>query len=303
MGNNILYNDVVVEASPELVPTIRIAPLDLSQMMADEQECNLQIALHTDKYISLYKKARNAISAAITDLGLQRDDVVTILTTSGNYYVSGCVTKAIETKCQWNREVTSNTKAILVIHEFGYPYKGLKLLKEKYKLPIIEDCAYAFFTRDEEIGTVGDYVIYSLTKAFNMQMGGLMLSSKEMPDEISQSEKEYIVSHLLYEIRQRNLIVEKRLLNYHYLCAALKSIGIEPFFREKEGIVPGVFLFRWKEDIDFQELKLYMQRNGVECSVFYTEPAFYIPIHQNLSRGELDYMINLLKYYYETQVK
>lgn len=304
MENNILYNnDLVVEASPELVPTIRIAPLDISKMRAGKQSCNLHIALQTNKSISLHKKARNAIEAAITDLGLQKDDVITILTTTGNYYVSGCVTKVIETICQWNREVTSSTKAILVIHEFGYPYKGLKLLKEKYKLPIIEDCAYAFFTEDKDIGKVGDYVICSLTKAFNMQMGGLILSSKEIPDGISQLEEAYIVSHLSNELKQRKTIIEKRLLNYHYLCAALKPIGIEPFFEEKEGIVPGVFLFRWKNNIDYPDLKQYMQRNGIESSVFYNENAFYIPVHQNLSRRELDYMVNLLKYYNDTQIK
>lgn len=41
-------------------------------------------------------KGRGAIALALADLALKPNSVVTILTTSGNTYVSGCVTREIE---------------------------------------------------------------------------------------------------------------------------------------------------------------------------------------------------------------
>ena len=294
-----MYDDIVIDAFSELVPSLHIAPLNLTKMSATDVMCNLPDMFHTDRCISLHKKARYAITAALEDLHLQKEDVVTILTTSGNFYVSGCVTKAIEAVCRWNREVSNETKAILVIHEFGYPYKGLSELK-KYGLPIIEDCAYAFFSKDE-IGKVGDYVIYSLPKAFNMQMGGVMISRNQIDDCVSQEEKAYILSHLSAEWRDRDAIIHQRIEKHNYLAAALAPLGIQPFFDLAEGVVPGVFMFRWRDDIDYPALKEFMQRNEVESSVFYGKPAFFVPVHQNLTTNELDYMIKLLKYFYETR--
>jgi hypothetical protein len=299
-NENIIYDGIVINASKELVPTIRIAPLDLSTITQSDEQYDGQKLLHTDKCVSIHKKARYAITAALEDLQLRKEDVVTILTTSGNYYVSGCVTRAIEMVCKWNREVTKDTKAILVIHEFGYPYKGLSELK-KYGLPIIEDCAYAYFTKDEEMGHVGDYVIFSLTKAFNMPVGGVMVSKNKVEDKVSGEERDCILSSWVTEYKKDSEIIKKRLDNYAYLAEELASLGITPFFDLSEGGVPGAFLFRWRDDINYPELKEYMQRNGVESSVFYTELAFYIPVHQNLSKNESDYMIKLLKYFYETR--
>jgi hypothetical protein len=77
----------------------------------------------------------------------------------------------------------------------------------------------------------------------------------------------------------------------------LKPLGIQPFFKLEKGTVPGVFLFRWRDDINYPRLKEYMQANGVESSVFYGENAFFIPLNHALKTYQLDYMITLLKHF------
>jgi dTDP-4-amino-4,6-dideoxygalactose transaminase len=123
---------------------------------------------------------RLAIQKSLQHYNLQPNDVVTILTTSNNFYISGCVTAEIEKFCKWNREISDKTKLIFVNHEFGVPYENLEELK-KYKLPIIEDCAHSFFSEDDksEIGKVGDFAIYSFPKIFPIQIGGLLVSNIE----------------------------------------------------------------------------------------------------------------------------
>ena len=81
------------------------------------------------------------------------------------------------------------------------------------------------------------------------------------------------------------------------MCIRDRYIGISPFFLLEKKSIPGVFLFKWEDNIDYNSLKIFMQNNGVESSVFYGKSAFYIPVHQQLDMFHLDYMITLLKYF------
>lgn len=69
----------------------------------------------------------------------------------------------------------------------------------------------------------------------------------------------------------------------------------------KDSIVPGVFLFKWLPTIDYSGLKLFMNENGVESSVFYGQDAFFVPCHDELNSDEIDYICELLKYYYKAR--
>ena len=151
------------------------------------------------------------------------------------------------------------------------------------------------------MGQIGDYVIYSLPKSFNMQIGGLLYSKSLISDSVTSEQRAYIDNHLNSYLSYIELYRSKRLKNFVYLKEKLNDIDIVPYFSDNNNI-PGVFLFSWRDDVDYPDLKKFMQQNGVESSVFYGENAFFIPIHQNLSDKELDYMINLLKYYYEFNV-
>src|SRR5690606_34777694 len=90
---------------------------------------------------------RSALNMASRCLALRADDIVSVLTTSGHTAPRGCVTGEIVKFCRWNREIGSGTRAILVVHEFGYPYEDLQALRS-FGLPIIEDAAYAFYSED-----------------------------------------------------------------------------------------------------------------------------------------------------------
>lgn len=110
-------------------------------------------------------------------------------------------------------------------------------------------------------------------------------------------DQDYILRHLSKNIPCQDYIIRKRLFNYSYLSDHLSEIGIRPFFELKENVIPGVFLFKWESTINYPLLKEFMQRNGVESSVFYGENAFFIPVHHRLEISHLDYMITLLIYF------
>ena len=168
---------------------------------------------------------REALSTALRFYSLKKDDVVTIFTTSGNYYVSSCVTNEIEKYCSWSRNIEKKTKILLIIHEFGFPYENLRDLK-KYNFPIIEDCAHSFGSQNKEntVGKVGDFVIYSLPKFFSINFGGILFSKKNKLYNFVDSNKEnYIIKVLSKNIKNYDQIIEKRVMNYNYLESQMQK--------------------------------------------------------------------------------
>ena len=294
---NILYKNIVVDAGDELVPAIRIHPFKNEYLLTSDVNIQKAKSYFDSRFGSycILKKGRAALYAALKSYNLGSGDLVTILTTSNNFYISKCVTKEIDKICQWNREVTEKTKVIIFNHEFGFPCRDLKEVAG-YGLPIIEDCAHTFYDTDPEIGKYSDFVVYSLPKAFPMQMGGVLKMNKQIEVDVDQDVENYVLSNLSRHVDKIDRYIEKRLYNFRYLSEQLAGIGIQPYFTDIKAI-PGTYLFKWREEIDYPNLKEFMYLNGVECSVFYGKNAFFIPVHQEVKQVELDYMVNLLKYY------
>ena len=174
----------IINPDQYLLPSYRISPfrtIDIAinnKLQEDDAIDSYFTQRFSNRPFSYFKDGKSAINEALAYYDLKKDDTVTILTTTNNFYISGCVTAEIEKFCNWSREMTPKTKVIFVNHEFGHPYENLEALK-KYKLPIIEDCAHSFFSKDKNntMGTIGDFVIYSFPKMFPIQIGGLLVSN------------------------------------------------------------------------------------------------------------------------------
>jgi hypothetical protein len=299
----------VLHPDPYLLPCYRISPFQtkdirlnnqLPQSDAIDDYFNNRFKGHEYRYVN---DGRKAISIALQHYHLKQDDVVTILTTSGNFYLSSCVTNEIEKFCKWSRKMEGNTKLIFINHEFGYPYQNIGEL-EKYNLPIIEDCAHSFFSTDADnsIGNTGDFVIYSFPKMFPLQVGGLLTAKRPITiageENLNEPTLRYLKNVLSHYIAEKDSIISGRISNYTYLKSKLDKTNFEERFELTEGIVPGVFMFRIKnESIDLIKLKEYLYAHGIQCSVFYGEQSFFIPVHQDLVKEDLDYFTEVIHYF------
>ncbi|MBP4050847.1 DegT/DnrJ/EryC1/StrS aminotransferase family protein, partial [Chromobacterium violaceum] len=128
---------------------------------------------YNDKFFSLTGSGREALEIVLQQLGLTDADEVWIETTTNNFYVSSCVTHTIEKFCRWSRSFSKKTKAILLIHEFGFPIEEIKHYLD-YQLPIIEDCAFSFLSQNSEgdVGFHSDFLIASFPKFLPVPWGG-----------------------------------------------------------------------------------------------------------------------------------
>jgi hypothetical protein len=293
----------VLHPDPYLLPCYRISPFQTKDMHlnnalvdsdAIDDYFNTRFPGRTIAYV---ENGRAAIEIALQQYQLQKNDVVTIFTSSGNFYISSCVTKEIEKCCKWSRQIEANTKLLFVNHEFGYPFPNLPDLK-KYQLPIIEDCCHSFFSTDHEnaIGNTGDCTIFSFPKMFPIQIGGLLVAKKELKagstEQLAAARLKYIKNVLSHYIVQKNSFISNRIENWGYLQKELHKVNLEERFPLSPGIVPGVYLFRVKnKGIDLPKMKDHLQAHGIQCSVFYGEHSFFIPVHQNLTQPDLDFFV------------
>ncbi len=79
------------------------------------------------------------------------------------------------------RLVTAGTRALFVIHYFGFPHAldELKRWCSEFGLALIEDCAQALYAkyRGQPVGTFGDLATFSLHKCLPLPYGGILLTN------------------------------------------------------------------------------------------------------------------------------
>lgn len=296
----------VLHPDPYLLPNYLISPFTTTDVVFNH---NLPDSDIIDAYLegrfinrnfNYTLNGRNALYLALSKYKLKKDDVVTILTTSGNLYISSCVTGEIEKFCKWPRQIEKKSRAILLNHEFGYPVEDMDELKS-YNLPIIEDCAHSFFSHDNSklIGTIGEFAVYSFPKMFPIQIGGLLVHKENLnpgPDPgLDNTTLRYIKNVLSFHIPKREAIIDKRIQNYSLLADKFSSLGFSEKFALEASYIPGVFMFSVEDDnLDLDEMKKHFYAHGIQCSVFYGERAFFIPCHQNLEESDLDYFLAVM---------
>lgn len=246
---------------------------------------------------------REAIQLALEHYQLQPNDLVTILTTSQNFYISSCVTKTIESFCQWNREIVRETKIIFVNHEFGFPYPEMEKLLAT-GLPIIEDCCTTFFSQDDagRIGQYSDFSVFSFPKFFPIQIGGLLVNNANhavrQSAQLHDNEKEHIQNVLSHYLKKEASIIKARKENWDYAIAQFSKLGLTPRFREDAKIIPSALVLQNNDTIkDLNKLKSFLNHHGVQNSVFYGEDAFFLPVHQSLSREDIDYFYEVIHFF------
>jgi hypothetical protein len=311
MDHNLSLPIEILHPDPFLVPIIHMSPFSgklnvegLSSNCSEKKILDFVSHQLFGKKLHgiLTANGREAISLALDAIVDGPDFLISILTPSGSGYVSSCVTKEISKKCRLVYGEVANVDAYFIIHEFGRPMQPSLQVLNSGK-PIIEDCAYAFVSTcfGGGYGAIGDYIVYSLPKAFEAQYGGMLYSKRNVLNGLHRSSEpnSYILSRLLNFSEKLRQFNEQRLNVYRHMQIIAQKFNFEEVLVHDGQGVPHAFMVQLNKNIDVEHLKLYMNRQGIESSVFYGGEAYFLPCHQNLTDPEIEYMFYHLRYFFD----
>jgi dTDP-4-amino-4,6-dideoxygalactose transaminase len=154
------------------------------------------------KYAITFNSGTSALLAAYFALGVDEDDEVIAPAFTYHAAISPIfILKAspilvdvdIKTWCidpaLIEKNITSKTKVITVVHQWGHPADMDKIMSiaKKYKLKVIEDCSHAHGSKykGKPVGTFGDVAVFSLQAnkiVFAGEGGILVTNSAEYND-------------------------------------------------------------------------------------------------------------------------
>jgi hypothetical protein len=128
-------------------------------------------------------RARWLLGAWLGSLGLERGDVITVITTSQERYVGIDVSITAFNFGSISRVVTDRTRVIIVIHELGYVDTDFPRRCEEWRahgILVLEDCAHVagLGVDSAKVGDFGDAALFSLCKVIPARVGGLIRTRK-----------------------------------------------------------------------------------------------------------------------------
>ncbi|MFL2745792.1 MAG: DegT/DnrJ/EryC1/StrS family aminotransferase [Dehalococcoidia bacterium] len=159
--------------------------------------CDIFAARHNMKYAVPANSATSAIHAAIAAIDPEpgSEVITTPVTDTGGVLgimLQNCVPVFADSEPltmnidpdDIERKITKKTVAIIATHIYGNPCDMGRILKikEKYKIPVIEDCSQSHLAKyqGELVGTLGDIGIWSLGgKTLSTGQGGMLLTNSE----------------------------------------------------------------------------------------------------------------------------
>ena len=194
------------------------------------------------------------------------------------------------------KKITSKTKAILLVHQFGMPadMKSIMEIAKSYGIKVIEDCAQAHAAKynDQYVGTIGDIGVFSLNvnKSIQAGEGGVCVTnSKDLAYRLKliRNHGESVVGPAGYKDIMNIAGFNYRLSEIHAAIAreqlkkldGLNSIRLELIEELSSGLKNYPFLS-------------IPSNNEISQSTYYVYPLKFLESETNIDRGQFVEAIN-----------
>jgi len=250
------------------------------------------------KYGVVTNNGREAMSLLFKHLGLKKEDEIFITTTFDYPNVSSCVTCTVFNYCKPSRVMTNHTKAIFVIHEFGVMHpelENLRLIANDRKIPLIEDCAHTFLSKNQSgvtSGSIGDWVIISFPKFYPVNNGGMLLGNEIFNTETKCNTTILDdMSIVFHELPFNFDYAKKRIEISHLLLKGICQNRIQPLLKENDfESVPWFFPIEVDQP---EEYILKLRSMGIESGLWHGSNVIVIPLHQYFTNGDIKEAVSI----------
>jgi len=210
---------------------------------------------------------------------------------------------------QIRRRITQRTKVIMPVHLYGYPCDMDQIMEvtEDHEVRVLEDACQAHGAEYKglKVGAIGDVGCFSFYPSKNMTVcgdGGMVVTNNEEIAEMVVKlrdcgrETKYVHSMVGYtarlntvnaaigrvQLRRLDEWNRKRRENaalYSRLLSDLDEVVTPPLGNGDVKPVFHVYVLRTKKR---DQLKDYLEKNGVECGLHYPIPIHLQPIYREL---------------------
>ena len=254
------------------------------------------------------KSCSSSLDIIFYSLKLKHEDSITVFTTSGNKYISNCVIRQIEKYCNLSREISNKTKAILIIHEFGYSL-DIRDIELPQDIPIIADVAYSFLSSTfwvKDFYENYSYIVTSLPKFLPIPNGGLIYTNNSKKIKLNNdflldeclSSIENNVNSVPFKIEE---IILKRKKNLS-LYSELIGLKFPQHLVTENFDIPSVYLFNapLNNKEDQRNFREFMFSKGIMNTIFYGRNAAIVPCHEMLSEDDVRFITEAIKYFFSS---
>jgi perosamine synthetase len=207
------------------------------------------------------------------------------------------------------KKITKRTACIIPVHLYGYPCNMGQIMEiaENYGIKVIEDACQAHGAEYQKmkVGAIGDVGCFSFYPSKNMTVGGdggiAVTNSQETAELISKlrdcgRRDKYVHDLVGYTARLNTVNAaigrvqlrrvdewnEKRRRNagfYNKLLSDLDEIVLPPVGNARATPVYHLYVIRVKRR---DELKKWLEDNGIQCGIHYPIPIHLQPIYREL---------------------
>lgn len=294
----------IIFAPPYIKPDIRLAPFNSSKIIVYSEDIVKIEPGYMQKYFgeqhTILPSATSCLQAILKHININKNDTIAVYgSLSGNQYMDKATIGLINNVSKVASSIEPTTKAVIVVHEFGFPYQDIHTLKklcEQKNIPMIEDCTWGYgssFNEHTKIGDVGDFAIFSLPHILPMQYGGVLKGLRISDEENWTMYKtlDFFKRELIYTALGRYLpnIEEYNLAKIHNYKL------LENYFRREgyevrtllPGTIPGAFLVKMD---NYAQVHERYTEFGVETIKLESEGSLCLPVNQSLQEGELKYI-------------
>lgn len=207
--------------------------------------------------------------------------------------------------------ITRNTKAIMVVHLYGHPcdMDSVMAIANRYKLPVIEDCAQSHGAtwKGKNTGTFGTIGCFSFFPTKNLgafgDAGAIVTNDPSLADQIKMlrnygSQKKYYnettgknsrldeIQAALLQVklsRIEEIIAERRVMAQKFLCGIHNKLVELPRVRKEANPVWHQFVVCCEKR---NELKQHLHDNGIETIIHYPIPPHLADAYKYLGHGK-----------------